>query len=214
MEHLKKEPLNRGDRVKLPGSPRVSDRSAQRHDRGRIEGLADIVLDLHHRLLDTGRHRRTLVRECWLQQLHSRPEVFLSARSRLARPPACNDSIDVLACDAVATKGLAAIFVPFVAVTFLPPFCSSRTPAAKRSGEWLGLRYLRDELSGDEHPVHRAIASAVHQSREGRCGVAPALARDWTLAESAQARDRRRRTSKPAAAAATAAHTSRSSAGT
>ena len=118
MEHLEKEPLNRGDRVKLPGSPRVSDRSAQRHDRSRIEGLADIVFDLHHRLLDTGGHRRPLVRECWLQQLHSRPEVFLFSPSRLARPPACNASIDVLASDAVATKGLTAIFVPFVPDTF------------------------------------------------------------------------------------------------
>ena len=39
------------------------------------------------------------------------------ALSRLARPPACSASIDVLACDAVATKGLAAIFVPFVPAT-------------------------------------------------------------------------------------------------
>ena len=36
------------------------------------------------------------------------------ARSRLARPSAVSASIDVLASDAVATKGLTAIFVPFV----------------------------------------------------------------------------------------------------
>ena len=40
-------------------------------------------------------------------------EVFLSARSRLARPSTHDACIDVLACDAVATKGLTAIFVPF-----------------------------------------------------------------------------------------------------
>jgi len=55
VEHLEKEPLNRGDRVKLPGLQRVTDRLAHRHDRRRITGLADIVLDLHHRLIDTDR---------------------------------------------------------------------------------------------------------------------------------------------------------------
>jgi len=44
----------------------------------------------------------------------------LFALSQLARPPAGSASIDVLASDAVATKGLAAIFVPFVADTFSP----------------------------------------------------------------------------------------------
>ena len=39
------------------------------------------------------------------------------ALSQLARPPAGSASIDVLASDAVATKGLTAIFVPFVADT-------------------------------------------------------------------------------------------------
>ena len=40
------------------------------------------------------------------------------ALSQLERPPACNARIDVLASDAVATKGLTAIFVPFVTGSF------------------------------------------------------------------------------------------------
>jgi len=42
----------------------------------------------------------------------------LFALSQLARPPACNASasIDVLASDVVATKGLTANFVPFSCV--------------------------------------------------------------------------------------------------
>ena len=40
------------------------------------------------------------------------------ALSQLERPPACNARIDVLASDAVATKGLTAVFVPFVTGSF------------------------------------------------------------------------------------------------
>ena len=43
------------------------------------------------------------------------------ALSQLARPPAGSAGIDVLAPDAVATKELTAIFVPFVADTFFYP---------------------------------------------------------------------------------------------
>jgi hypothetical protein len=56
-----------------------------------------------------------------LEQLHSRHEVFLFALSRLTRPSGNKAGIDVLARDAVAVKGLAAIFVPFMAGTFFLP---------------------------------------------------------------------------------------------
>jgi hypothetical protein len=95
----------------------MPDRAADGDDCPGLECLADIVLELHNQLLDTSVHRRPFARECWLQQLHSRPEVFLFALSRLTCPSRRDAGIDVLAHDAVATKELAAIFLPFVPAT-------------------------------------------------------------------------------------------------
>jgi hypothetical protein len=65
-----------------------------------------------------------------VEQLHSRPEVFLFALTGLTHPLRRDAGIDVLAPDAVATKELAAIFMPFVAGTFFssPPWMSPTRP--------------------------------------------------------------------------------------
>ena len=65
------------------------------------------------------------------------------ALSRLARPLRRDAGIDVLARDAVATKELTAIFVPFVAVTLFTVVERLVGPfegRVERFGCWLGLR--------------------------------------------------------------------------
>jgi hypothetical protein len=54
-EQLEKNHPNRGDRVRLSGSPSVPDRSARRHNRDRIEGLSVIVLAWQ--AVDKAQHR-------------------------------------------------------------------------------------------------------------------------------------------------------------